>query len=107
MEIKGKLSSEQIDLLKKEVKHKYGENTEVFEYEAENKYAYLRSVDRDTFASAASKAAISPTKSAEIILENIWLGGDEDLKKIDQYWFGLIEFVEELIAKKKGNLTKL
>jgi hypothetical protein len=76
----------------------------VFKYEVDGKVAYLRSVDRNTYALAASKVSTSPAKFNEIVIQNIWLGGDEDLKKDDSYYFGLIDFVEELMAKKKGIL---
>lgn len=84
-----------------EWKEKYGK---VFKYEVDGRIGYLRSVDRNTYALAASKVSISPAKFNEIVIDNIWLGGDVDLKKVDSYYYGLIDFVEELMAKKKGSL---
>ena len=77
---------------------------DIFKYEVDGRVGYLRSVDRNTYALAASKVSISPAKFNEIVIENIWLGGDADLKKLDSYYYGLIDFVEELMAKKKGSL---
>lgn len=105
--LQGKATPEQIENWKKEVKSKYGEGHDVFEYEIDGKFGYLRSVDRATYALATSKVMQSPAKFNEIIVENIWLGGDEELRKLDEYYFGLIEFVEDLMAKKKGSLKKL
>lgn len=93
----GEATPEQI----KEWKDKWGK---VFKYEVDGKIAYLRPVDRDTYSLAASKVATSPAKFNEIVIERIWLGGAPELKKEDSYYFGLIDFVEELMAKKKGSL---
>lgn len=98
--LKGQATAEQIAKWKEE-------HGKVFKYEVDGKVAYLRSVDRNTYALAASKVATSPAKFNEIVIQNIWLGGDEDLKKEDEYYFGLIDFVEELMAKKKGSLETL
>lgn len=104
---KGQVSPEQIEGWKKDVKAKYGEGHDVFAYCVDDKICYLRSVDRNTYALATAKVTQSPAKFNEVIIENIWLGGDEDLRKQDDYYYGLIEFIEELMAKKKGSLQKL
>ena len=103
----GQASSEQIASWKEEVKKTHGESAEVYEYEVEGRVAYLRSVDRDTYSAAAAKVSTSPAKFNELVITNIWLGGDETIKKQDQFYFGLIDFVEELMGKKKGSLKTL
>lgn len=96
--LKGEATAEQIA----EWKEKYGK---VFKYEVEGKVAYLRPVDRNIYSLAASKVtSAGPNKFNEVILNGIWLGGDESIRKEDSYYFGLIEFVEDLMAKKKGSL---
>lgn len=95
--LKGQATAEQVAKWKEE-------HGQVFKYECDGKVCYLRSVDRNTYSLAASKVATSPAKFNEIVIQNIWLGGDEDLRKQDSYYFGLIDFVEELMAKKKGSL---
>lgn len=88
-----------------EWKEKHGQ---VFQYTVEDKTCYLRTVDRNTYSAAAAKiTSAGPSKFNEIIIQNIWLAGDEAIKKNDAYYFGLIDFVEELMAKKKGSLTEL
>ncbi len=95
--LQGEATPEQIA----EWKEKHGK---VFKYEVDGKIAYLRSVDRNTYSLGASKVSTSPAKFNEIVIQNIWLGGCEELKNNDSYYFGLIDFVEELMAKKKGSL---
>lgn len=98
IKFEGQATDEQIA----EWKEKYGK---VFKYEVDNKVAYLRSVDRNLYSLAASKISASgPAKFNEIVLNGIWLGGCDELKKKDSYYFGLIDFVEELMEKKKGSL---
>lgn len=105
---KGQATAEQIAAWKKDVTAKYGENAKVYAYQVGDSIAYLRSVDRNTFSLASSKVqSAGPNKFNEIILENIWLGGDEAIRKDDRYYYGLIEFIEELLDKKKGSLSEL
>lgn len=84
-----------------EWKKKHGK---VFTYVVDDKIAYLRSVDRNLYSLAASKISTSPAKFNEVVIDGIWLGGCEDIKKLDTYYFGLVDFVEELMGKKKGEL---
>ena len=107
LKLSGEVTQEQIDAWKSNVQKKYGPTAKVSAYEVDGKIAYLRSVDRDTYSAAAAKVSTSPAKFNEVVLDNIWLGGDEDIKKDDRYYFGLIDFVEELMAKKKGSLKTL
>lgn len=85
-------------------KAKYGK---VFRYSVDGKECYLRPVDRNLYSLAASKISTSPAKFNEIVIDGIWLGGDDELRKEESYYFGLIDFVEEFMAKKKGSLQEL
>ena len=105
--LKGQATTEQIAEWKEEVKKKYGDGAKVYEYQVEDMVAYVRTVDRATYSAAAAKVSTSPAKFTDVILENCWLGGCETIKKVDQYYFGLSEFLEELVAKKKGSLTEV
>ena len=96
-QLQGQASPDQIA----EWKEKHGK---VYCYEVDGKICYLRAVDRNTYSLAASKVSTSPAKFNEIVIENIWLGGDVSIKKDDSYYYGLCDHVEELMAKKKGSL---
>lgn len=102
------ITPEQIATWKQEVAEKFGSNHKVYEYRVDGRSCYLRSVDRDTYAMAMAKVAqAGPNKFNELIIQGIWLGGDETIRKDDRYYFGLVEFVEDLLNKKKGSLTEL
>ena len=105
--LQGQATDEQIAEWKATVKAKYGDSAKVYEYVVEDKVAYIRTVDRATYSAAAAKVSTSPAKFTDTILENCWLGGCDTIRKVDQYYFGLSEFLEELVAKKKGSLTEI
>lgn len=105
--LKGQVTPEQIQNWIKEVKEKYGATAKVHSYEVDGRIGYLRSVDRDTYSLAVSKVSSNPAKFNEVVIESIWLGGDDEIKKDDQLYFGLIDFVEDFMGKKKGILKSL
>lgn len=97
-ELTGVVTAEQIA----EWKKKHGK---VFTYTVDGKICYFRSVDRNTYSAAASKiTSAGPAKFNEVVIENIWLAGDEAIRKEDKYFFGLIEHIETMMDKQKGEL---
>jgi hypothetical protein len=100
----GQANQEQIDKWKAEVKQKYGENAKVMFYKVDGRICYFRSVDRDTYAAALAKFTSNPAQFSKTVIEQTWLGGDMELRTIDHYYLGLIDFVEEILNKKKGEL---
>lgn len=79
----------------------------IFSYSADDKIAYLKAVDRDVYSLATAKMGNVPALFNKTVIDGIWLGGDEVIRTDDRYYFGLIDFVEELMAKKKGTLLEL
>lgn len=106
-ELKGQATPEQIAQWKEDVEKRFGSGAKVYQYIIEDMTCYVRTVDRATYSAAAAKVTTSPAKFTDVILENCWLGGCDTIKKVDQYYFGLSEFLEELVAKKKGSLTEI
>jgi len=101
MTLQGQATADQIA----EWKDKYGK---VFTYQVGEKIGYLRPVNRNDYSLAASKiTSAGPAKFNEIIINATWLGGDAALKTEDKYFFGLIDKIEELMDKQKGELGEL
>lgn len=99
--LQGQATQEQISEWKKN-------HPKIFTYTVDNKICYFKPVDRNTYSLAASKiASAGPAKFNETIVSNIWLGGCEEIKKEDKYFFGLIDHVEGLMDKQKGELGEL
>ena len=99
-ELIGQATNEQIAAWKKE-------HSKVFTYIVDGRIAYLKPVNRDLYALAATQVSKSPAKFTEKIVEGIWLGGDQSIRNEDTYYFGLIDFVEELMNTQKGELGEL
>jgi hypothetical protein len=98
---KGQATPEQIQ----EWKAKYGK---IFFYEVDELICYFKPVDRQTYNAAITKVAGGKIdKFNDTIIANIWLGGAEEIKTVDRYYFGLIDQVEELMNKAKGSLGEL
>lgn len=96
----GQISPEQIQKLK----DKYGD---VFTYECDNKVCYLRRPDRKILGLAMSSDTIDPFKKNETLIANCWLGGDDNLRDVDAYFYDLSTHIEQLIEVKRGELKKL
>lgn len=74
----------------------------------EDKVAYLRNPDRRTLSAAMTKIAKGDiVGGSEVILENCWLGGDEEIKNDDDLFVGAVSKVGELIEVKSAELEKL
>jgi hypothetical protein len=101
-ELKGQVTPEQVAKWKEE--HKL---TKVLTYIVDDRIAYLKPVDRNLYSLAASKVTTSPAKFNETIINGTWLGGDDTIKNDDEYFFGLIDHVEGMMQKKKGELGEL
>lgn len=83
---------------------KYGEVSQVT---IEDKVCYLRKPDRSTLSMAATLGKSDSIKYSEIMLEKCWLGGHEEIKTVDEYFFAAAGKVAELIKIKKATVKKL
>lgn len=100
IEEKSKVSPAQIT----EWKKKHGD---VFQYKVDGKAGYLKRPDRRILAYATSLAEGNPLKFNEALLENCWLGGDEEIKTKDSYFMGISAKLDALIQIEHGELEKL
>lgn len=96
----GKVTKEQIEVWKKD-------HDAVFKIEVDGKEAYLRSPDRKTLSFASSIGAKDPMKFNEILLNNCWLGGDEEIKTNDSLFISASSKLAEIIEIKEATLEKL
>lgn len=87
-----------------ELKAKFGT---IHKLTVEDKSALLKSPDRKTLSYASSVATKDPMKFNEIILNNCWIEGDEEIRTNDAYFLGAAAQIAELIEVKKATLEKL
>lgn len=96
----GKALHEQIESWKKQ----YGK---VFGIKVEDHICYLRTPDRKTLSYATSVGAKDPIKFNEILLNNCWLGGSEDIKTNDSLFLAVCGKLAEIIEVKEAELVNL
>jgi len=98
-ELKGTATSEQIA----EWKQKHGD---VFRVEVDGSVCYLKKPDRKTMSYVATLGS-NPVRANEALLQNCWLGGDENIKTEDDLFFGVSAKLAEIISVKEAEITKL
>ncbi len=97
----GKVTAQQIA----EWKEKHGDDFKI-EFE-DGKEVYLRKPKRKELGYAMSKVQTNPLGFAEVILQNCWLGGDEEVRDNDSYFLGASSQIDELMEVQQASLKKL
>ena len=87
-----------------EWKAKHGD---VFQVEVDGRVAYLKRPDRKVLGAAAVTGKSDPMKYNEIILNNCWLEGDEEIRTNDAMFLGVSAQLAEIIEIKEATLKKL
>lgn len=80
---------------------------DIFVISVEDKKVYLRTPDRKTLSYASTLATKDPLRFNEVILENCWLGGDEEIKTNDSLFLAVSSKLPDLIQIKEATLEKL
>ena len=94
------ITQEQIDAWKKQ-------HGDIYAIKVDGKTAYLKKADRKTLSFASVAGQKDPMKFNEIILENCFIGGDEEIKKDDSLFLAASAKIVELIEVKEAELVKL
>ena len=87
-----------------ECKAKHGD---VFQVEVDGRVAYLKRPDRKVLGAAAVTGKSDPMKYNEVILNNCWLEGDEEIRTNDAMFLGVSAQLAEIIEIKEATLKKL
>ena len=69
--------------------------------------AIVKSPDRKTLGAAGAIAAKDPIKFNEVVLNNAWLEGDEEIKNDDQLFLAASEQLGKIVSTAQGKLRKL
>lgn len=67
---------------------------------------YFRKPDLATIG-AAAKFRLDPIKSGEIVFENTWLGGDEEIRKSDELKLSVLKELGSLFKVRQAKVEKL
>ena len=99
IKLNGQATAEQIE----EWKRQHGE---VYAVSVEESVCYLKKPTRQVL-SAMSSLVNDPIRSAEFLLNNCWLAGDETIKTDDEKFLGVVSQLGELVKVKAAKLEKL
>jgi len=70
-------------------------------------FGFLFRPDRTTLGAAISQLDRDPLKANEILLRNSWVGGDERILEEDEYFFGAISSLGQLLEFGTSELKKI
>ena len=93
-----KFTKEQI----KEWKAKHGE---LFEITVEDKSCILHRPTRKDLSYAS--AVKDPIKMSEVMLNALWVDGDEEIKKDDSLFLAAIQKMQDILEVKEAEIKKL
>ncbi len=85
-------------------KREYGR---VYRVESDGKQGYLRKPNRTIIGAASVLGGSDGIKIAEVIVENCWLGGDEELKTNDDYFLGIVSQINALTETAQVELKEV
>lgn len=94
-------------ITKEQIQEWKNQYKDIFVISVEDKKVYLRTPDRKTLSYASTLATKDPLKFNEVILENCWLGGDEEIKTNDELFLAVSSKLPDLIQIKEATLEKL
>ena len=83
------------------------EHGEIFRIVVEDKACYLKKPSRKALGYAAVAAKDNPMKYTEVLLDDCWLGGDEEIKTNDDLFLSVSPKIVELNDVKTAELVKL
>lgn len=98
-ELKGTATAEQIEKWKKA-------HGDIFKAAVGDSVCYLKKPDRKTMSYVATLGS-NPVRANEALLQNCWLGGDEDIKTDDEKFYGVSLKLAEIVEVKDAEITKL
>ena len=99
-ELIGQATPEQIEAWKK----KYGK---LYGIKVDGHICYLKKPDRRTLSYASVAGAKNPLKFNEVMLNNCWVGGSEEIKTDDEMFLGVSGKMAKLINVKEAELVNL
>lgn len=101
------VTQEQIDQWKEKHTHVWAITVADVERELPEKTGYFRKPTRQELGSAMSAGKSNNIRMAEVLMKNIFLGGDRELIDNDDYFFGAVDKIEPLVEAPQSSIKKL
>lgn len=96
----GKATPEQIAMWK-------AQHGDVYEISVENHFGYLKKPDRKVVSYASTVGQTDPMKFNELVIQNCWIAGSDELKTRDEYFYGVAAQLSILVEVKAAEIKKL
>ena len=87
-----------------EWKNKHGQ---IFCIKVDDKSCYLKKPSRKALGYASMAGKENPLKFNEVLLNDCWLAGDEEIKTNDDLFLSVSQKLGEIIEVKEAELVKL
>lgn len=95
------------DVTKEVIEQWKKEHGDVFMVTVDDKVGYIKKPDRKTLGAAMAFGKTNPLKFNETILNNCWLGGDEEIKDDDGCFMAVGAQLDKIIELKEAEIKKL
>lgn len=101
-----------MDVTQEQIERWKREHGSVFRYTAVKegcgpKVGYLKKISPQTMDAYETMLKRSKLMADDIVIENCWLGGDEEIVKNDDYRMGLRDWLGLLLVKVEGEMAEL
>lgn len=90
---------------KEQIKEWKAKNGELFEITVEDKSCILHRPTRKDLSYAS--AVKDPIKMSEVMLNALWVAGDEEIKEDDSLFLAAIQKMQEILEVKEAEIKKL
>lgn len=96
-----------MEITKEQIAEWKAKHGDIFKIKVEDKVAYLKKPSRKALGYASVAGKDNPLKFNEVLLNDCWLGGDEEIKTNDSLFLSISSKLSELIEVKEVELEKL
>lgn len=90
---------------KEQIKEWKAKHSELFEITVEDKSCILHRPTRKDLSYAS--AVKDPIKMSEVMLNALWVDGDEEIKEDDSLFLAAIQKMQEILEVKEAEIKKL
>jgi len=96
-----------MDITKEQIAQWKAQHVDVFRIKVADKECYLKKPSRKALGYASVAGKDNPLKFNEVLLNDCWLGGDEEIKTNDDLFLSASAKIAELIKVEEAELEKL
>lgn len=96
-----------MEITQKTIEQWKAQHGEIFQIKVGDKVCYLKQPSRKALSYASTLITKDPIKFNELILNDCWLAGDEEIKNNDSYFLAAASKLAEIIEVKEAELVKL